>query len=105
MVRRIVALLLVLAPVVSLHAQSRYVADGAGAPVKWEGWGPRAIERAKKEKRPIFVVIGYASSFDCFRMQREAFLTGETARSTVEIRLQWLSWTASHRTSYEKLML
>jgi len=81
MVRRIVALLLVLAPVVSLHAQSRYVADGAGAPVKWEGWGPRAIERAKKEKRPIFVVIGYASSFECFHMQREAFLTGEVAEN------------------------
>ncbi len=76
MVRRLLPLLIL---TLSLHAQSRYVADSAGAPVKWEGWGTRALERAKKENRPIFLSIGYASSFECFHMQRTAFLDGEVA--------------------------
>ena len=78
MVRRLLPLLVLS---LTLHAQSRYLADTAGAPVKWEGWGTRAFERSKNEKRPIFVSIGYASSFDCFRMQREAFLNGEVAEA------------------------
>jgi len=78
MSRRLLPLLIL---TLSLHAQSRYVTDAAGAPVKWEGWGTRAIERAKKEDRPIFLSVGYASSFECFRMQREAFLDGEVAQT------------------------
>ena len=78
MVRRLLPLLFA---ALSLHAQSRYVSDAAGAPVRWEGWGKRALERARKENRPIFLSIGYASSFECFRMQREAFLDGEVAQT------------------------
>lgn len=78
MVRRLLPLLIL---AVSLHAQSRYVADAVGAPVKWEGWGTHALERARKENRPIFLSIGFASSFECFRMQREAFLDGEIAET------------------------
>lgn len=81
MVRSIVAFFLLLAPVVSARAESRYYADAAESPVKWETWGPRALERAKKEKRPIFLSIGYASSFESFRMQREAFTHAEIAES------------------------
>jgi uncharacterized protein YyaL (SSP411 family) len=78
MLRRLLPLLIF---TLSLHAQSRYVADFAGAPVKWEGWGTRALERSKKENRPIFLSIGYASSFECFHMQRTAFLDGEVAQT------------------------
>ncbi|HJQ40025.1 MAG TPA: DUF255 domain-containing protein [Thermoanaerobaculia bacterium] len=78
MIRRLLPLLIL---TLSLHAQSRYVADSAGAPVKWEGWGTRALERAKKENRPIFLMVGYASSFACFHMQRTAFLDGEVAQT------------------------
>jgi len=80
MVRRLLASLALLSAL-SLHAQSRYVSDAAGAPVKWEGWGTRALERSKKENRPVFLSIGYASSFECFLMQREAFLDGEVAQT------------------------
>lgn len=62
-------------------AASRYFADRAGAPVRWEAWGSRALERAKKEKRPIFLSIGFGSSYECYRMHREAFLNGENAET------------------------
>jgi len=72
------ALILLLATT-TLHATPRFVTDAAGGPVAWEGWGPKALERARKENKPVFLVVGYASSFECFRMQREAFLNGEVA--------------------------
>src|ERR1051326_1196217 len=78
MVRRLLPILLL---TFALHAQSRFLADAAGAPVKWEGWGTRAIERSKNEGRPIFLMIGYASSFECFHMQRTAYLDGEVAQT------------------------
>jgi len=63
------------------HAGSRYFADRAGAPVRWERWGSAAHTRAAKEKRPIFLSIGFASSYECYRMHREAFLNGENAEA------------------------
>jgi uncharacterized protein YyaL (SSP411 family) len=65
----------------SAHAATRYVTDRAAAPVKWQEWGKAAIERAQKEKRPLFVSIGFAASWDCQRMHREAFLNGENAEA------------------------
>lgn len=65
----------------SASAASRYFSDRAGAPVRWERWGSVAFERAKKEKRPIFLSIGFASSYECYRMHREAFLNGENAEA------------------------
>jgi uncharacterized protein YyaL (SSP411 family) len=57
------------------------VTDRAAGPVKWQEWGKAAIERAQKEKRPLFVSIGFAASWDCQRMHREAFLNGENAEA------------------------
>ncbi|MFP5246967.1 MAG: DUF255 domain-containing protein, partial [Thermoanaerobaculia bacterium] len=69
MVRRLVLLLLLAIPA---QAATRYVTDRAGAPVQWSEWGRAAIERAQRDKRPLFVSIGFAASWDCQRMQREA---------------------------------
>jgi uncharacterized protein len=63
------------------NASSRYVRDGAGSPVMWQAWGSAALERAKREKKPLFVSIGFASSFDVYRMQREAFTIGDIAET------------------------
>jgi uncharacterized protein YyaL (SSP411 family) len=78
---RIPALLLVIALAVPAGAASRFFTDRAGAPVRWERWGSVAFERAKREKRPIFVHLGFASSYECYRMHREAFLNGENAET------------------------
>ncbi|HEV7238022.1 MAG TPA: DUF255 domain-containing protein [Thermoanaerobaculia bacterium] len=75
---RILALLLLALPA---SGASRYFADRAGAPVQWQAWGDAAFARAKKEGRPIFLSIGFASSDECYRMHREAFLSGENAET------------------------
>lgn len=80
MVRRLVVLV-ILALASTASGTTRYVTDREASPVQWLEWGPVAIERAKKAKRPLFVSIGYAASWDCQRMQREAFLNGENAEA------------------------
>jgi hypothetical protein len=77
MLRFLLALLLA----TSSQAATRYLTDRAGAPVQWVEWGPAAIARAQKEKRPLFVSIGFAASWDVQRMHREAFLDGENAKA------------------------
>jgi uncharacterized protein YyaL (SSP411 family) len=78
MVRRI---LLILCFALSASGTSRYVTDRAASPVHWQEWGKAALERARNEKRPLFVSIGFAASWDCQRMHREAFLNGENAEA------------------------
>ncbi len=78
MVRRLLAILLIALPALGA---SRYFADRAGAPVRWQAWGDAAFARSRKEGRPIFLHIGFASSNECYRMHREAFLNGENAES------------------------
>ncbi|HEY0144004.1 MAG TPA: DUF255 domain-containing protein [Thermoanaerobaculia bacterium] len=77
MVRRLV-LALIFAIAARSHAQlaneaSRYLQEAANSPVKWMAWGDAAVTRAKAEKKPLFVSIGYAANFETFLMQREAF--------------------------------
>jgi uncharacterized protein len=79
--QRRLTLALIVSLALSASGTTRYVTDRAASPVKWLEWGPVAIERAKKAKRPLFVSIGYAASWDCQRMQREAFLNGENAEA------------------------
>jgi len=78
MVRRVILVLLVALP---MFGGSRYVSDREGAPIRWVPWGPAALQRAKAENRPIFLSVGYAASYECYRMHREAFLVGETAET------------------------
>lgn len=80
MVRRPVFVLL-LCLALPASAATRYVTDHAAGPVQWQEWGKAAIERAQREKRPLFVSIGFAASWDCQRMHREAFLNGENAEA------------------------
>jgi uncharacterized protein YyaL (SSP411 family) len=55
------------------NANSRYLRDAAASQVMWRPWGPAAFDVAKKTNRPIFLSIGYASSWESFRLHREAF--------------------------------
>lgn len=81
MSRRLIALLFLLALHVPLHAATRWLTDRAGAPIQWQDWGSAAIERSRKEGRPIFLCIGSAASNRGYRMHREAFLNGEIAEA------------------------
>lgn len=55
------------------NATSRYLRDASASQVMWRPWGQAAFDLARKTDRPLFVSIGYASSWESFRLQREAF--------------------------------
>ena len=57
-------------PYLQLHAHN---------PVDWYPWGPEAIEKARREDKPIFLSIGYSTCYWCHVMEREAFSDEETA--------------------------
>ncbi|MEA2570332.1 MAG: hypothetical protein QOI24_2333 [Acidobacteriota bacterium] len=69
---------LLLAAVVSVP--SPYLASHTSDAVKWNGWGDAAIARAKREQKPIFLSIGYASCHWCHVMQRESFTNAGVAK-------------------------
>jgi uncharacterized protein len=72
MVRRLL-LLALLALTLPSQAATRWFTERTGAPVQWQEWGPAALERARKQQRPIFLSIGFAATFDGWRMHQEAF--------------------------------
>jgi uncharacterized protein YyaL (SSP411 family) len=42
-------------------------------PVEWYPWGEEALERARREDRPIFLSVGYSTCYWCHVMERESF--------------------------------
>ncbi len=52
---------------------SPYLLQHAGNPVDWYPWGPEALERARREGRPIFLSIGYSACHWCHVMEHESF--------------------------------
>jgi uncharacterized protein YyaL (SSP411 family) len=52
---------------------SPYLLQHANNPVDWHPWGPEALERAKREDRPIFLSIGYSACHWCHVMEHESF--------------------------------
>src|ERR1044071_4690754 len=59
---------------------SPYLLLHAHNPVDWYPWGPEAFARAKKEKKLIFLSIGYSSCYWCHVMERQVFSNPEIAR-------------------------
>jgi hypothetical protein len=52
---------------------SPYLLQHANNPVDWYPWGPEALERARREDRPILLSIGYAACHWCHVMEHESF--------------------------------
>ncbi|MBC7827566.1 MAG: thioredoxin domain-containing protein [Chitinophagaceae bacterium] len=59
---------------------SPYLLQHAHNPVDWYPWGEEAIEKAKREDRPILISIGYSACHWCHVMERESFENGATAK-------------------------
>ena len=59
---------------------SPYLLQHAHNPVDWYPWGPEALERARREQKPIFLSIGYAACHWCHVMEHESFENEATAR-------------------------
>ena len=62
-----------------IDSTSPYLLQHAHNPVEWYPWGKEAIERARKENKPIFLSIGYAACHWCHVMEREVFEKQEIA--------------------------
>lgn len=61
-------------------ASSPYLREHADNPVNWFEWGDEALEKAKKEGKPIIVSVGYASCHWCHVMEEESFMDTAVAR-------------------------
>ncbi len=56
-----------------IHEKSPYLLQHAGNPVDWYPWGNEAFDRAAKERKPVFLSIGYATCHWCHVMAHESF--------------------------------
>ncbi len=59
-----------ISPYLQLHAHN---------PVDWYPWGPEAIDRARREHKPIFLSIGYSTCYWCHVMERKVFSNPDIA--------------------------
>ncbi|MGC8856958.1 MAG: thioredoxin domain-containing protein [Anaerolineae bacterium] len=62
-----------------IHSTSPYLLQHAHNPVDWYPWGEEALEKARREDKPIFLSIGYAACHWCHVMERESFMDPEVA--------------------------
>ncbi len=62
-----------------IHEKSPYLLQHAHNPVNWYPWGDAAFEKARKENKPIFLSIGYATCHWCHVMEKESFSNPEIA--------------------------
>ena len=58
---------------------SDYLLQHSHNPVDWYPWGQEALERARREDRPLLVSIGYSACHWCHVMEKESFEDPQTA--------------------------
>ncbi len=58
---------------------SPYLLQHLYNPVDWYPWGEEALEKAKKENKPLLVSIGYSACHWCHVMENESFEDQEVA--------------------------
>jgi uncharacterized protein YyaL (SSP411 family) len=58
---------------------SPYLLQHAANPVDWHPWGPEALEKARRENKPILLSIGYSACHWCHVMAHESFEDPATA--------------------------
>ena len=62
------------------HETSPYLRQHAHNPVDWHPWGPEALEKARAERKPILLSVGYSACHWCHVMAHESFEDSDTAR-------------------------
>src|SRR6476661_2596240 len=58
---------------------SPYLQQHAANPVDWYPWSDEALERARREDKPILLSVGYSACHWCHVMEHESFENAETA--------------------------
>src|SRR5579885_1700371 len=66
-------------------ATSPYLLQHAHNPVDWWQWGPEALDKAKRENKPILLSVGYAACHWCHVMAHESFEDEATAKVMNEL--------------------
>ena len=61
-------------------AKSPYLQQHADNPVDWYEWGEEALNKAKKENKPLIISIGYAACHWCHVMEHESFMDSTVAK-------------------------
>jgi uncharacterized protein YyaL (SSP411 family) len=59
---------------------SPYLRQHAHNPVDWYPWGPEAFERARHERKPIHLSVGYLACTWCHNLAEESFEDEDTAK-------------------------
>jgi len=62
-----------------IDEKSPYLLQHAHNPVDWFPWGEEALEKARREDKPILLSIGYSSCHWCHVMEVESFENEEVA--------------------------
>ena len=62
-----------------VDAFSPYLRQHAHNPVNWYSWGEEALEKAKRENKPILLSIGYSTCYWCHVLERETFMHEDAA--------------------------
>jgi len=62
------------------NEKSPYLKQHENNPVDWFAWNKETLNKAKNEKKPIFLSVGYASCHWCHVMAHESFENEETAK-------------------------
>ena len=60
--------------------KSPYLKQHKDNPVEWLAWNKNSLLKAKEQKKPIFLSVGYASCHWCHVMAHESFENFETAK-------------------------
>ncbi len=63
-----------------IHETSPYLQQHAHNPVDWYPWGPEALEKARREDKPILLSIGYSACHWCHVMEHESFEREDVAQ-------------------------
>src|SRR5215469_12512235 len=63
-----------------INEQSPYLRQHAYNPVDWYAWGEEALARARTEKKPVLLSIGYSACHWCHVMERESFENEQIAQ-------------------------
>ena len=66
------------------NESSPYLLQHVNNPVDWYPWGPAALERSKKQNKPIFLSIGYSACHWCHVMEHESFENEAIAKALNE---------------------
>ncbi|MGD9412361.1 MAG: thioredoxin domain-containing protein, partial [Desulfobacterales bacterium] len=69
-----------MAPNQLIHEKSPYLLQHAHNPVDWHAWSEETFDLARKQNKPVFLSIGYATCHWCHVMEKESFEDETVAR-------------------------